>query len=109
MMTGGRSRHPATQTTLAPSAATEEDSDEDLAKAWKAFDPSLKSSITNAQFRQVMAGLGENVSDKEVDELIGSIDGEDKISCKWMIRLVFEPSAVFKVRARKEALLTNDW
>ena len=82
MMTGGRSRHPAPE---AVPAALEEDSDADLAKAWKEFDPSLKSSITSSQLRQLLGGLGENVSDKEVDELIGTIDGEDKISCKSLL------------------------
>ncbi|EPE33874.1 EF-hand [Glarea lozoyensis ATCC 20868] len=75
MMTGGRSRHPA------PTAAAEEDdSDADLAKAWKEYDPSLKSSITGSQLRQLLGSLGENVSDKEVDDLMGNIDGDDKIS-----------------------------
>jgi Ca2+-binding EF-hand superfamily protein len=81
MMTGGRSRHPAPE--AATTAAVEgEDSDADLAKAWKEYDPSLKSSITGSQFRQLLGSLGENVSDKEVDELMGTIDGDDKISCK---------------------------
>jgi Ca2+-binding EF-hand superfamily protein len=89
MMTGGRSRHPAPE--VAPPAVAEEDSDADLAKAWTEFDSSLKSSITSAQFRQVMAGLGENVSDKEVDELMGTIDGEDKISCKFCYSCFIKP------------------
>jgi hypothetical protein len=34
-----------------------------------------------------MAGLGENVTDAEVDELIGTVDAEDKISCELSFRL----------------------
>jgi len=82
------------------------DTEADYEKAWKEFDPTLKSSITAAQFRQLMAGLGtsdqsfwvlggtrlmrganelvgENVSDGEVEELINSVDGEDRISCMF--------------------------
>jgi Ca2+-binding EF-hand superfamily protein len=83
MMTG-RSRHSAPEPTPAeaPANVAEGDSEADYQAAWKEFDPSLKGSITTAQFRQLMAGLGENVSDVEVDELINSVDGEDKISCK---------------------------
>ncbi len=62
---------------------TEVDSEADLQAAWKDFDPTLRGSITAAQFRQVMASLGENVSDLEVDEIIRSVDGgQDKISCE---------------------------
>ncbi|PMD61042.1 uncharacterized protein K444DRAFT_720818, partial [Hyaloscypha bicolor E] len=92
MMTGGRSRHSAPEPTApAPgpvptqAAAVAGDSE----AAWKEFDPSLKSSITAAQFRQLMAGLGENVTDAEVDELIGTVDAEDKISCKFSFLFLF--------------------
>ena len=91
-MTGGRSRHPAPEPTgtttpaQAPIPAPQEiegDTEADYQAAWKQFDPSLKSSITSAQFRQLMAGLGENVTDREVDELVNSIDDEEKISCEF--------------------------
>jgi calmodulin len=96
MMTGGRSRQSAPEPTpaaaapapaSAPAPNTEGDTEADYETAWKEFDPSLKGSITAAQFRQLMAGLGENVTDAEVDELIGTVDAEDKISCKLSFRL----------------------
>jgi calmodulin len=96
MMTGGRSRHSAPEPTApAPgpvptqAAAVAGDSEADYEAAWKEFDPSLKCSITAAQFRQLMAGLGENVTDAEVDELIGTVDAEDKISCKFSFLFLF--------------------
>ncbi len=58
------------------------DPQEEWKKAWKEFDPSLKSSITPAKFHQLLQGLGEVASDAEVEELINSVDGEDKITCK---------------------------
>lgn len=96
MMTGGRSKHPAPEATpapaptpaAAPAPVVEGDTEAEYQAAWKEFDPSLKSSITAAQFRQLMAGLGENVTDREVDELLGTVDAEDKISCKFVV--VFE-------------------
>ena len=65
-----------------PAAAPQLDEEAEYKTAWKAFDPSLQSSITTAQFRQVMAGLGEPVTDAEVDEIVNSVDGEDRISCE---------------------------
>jgi len=92
MMTG-RSRHPVPEPAAAPApvpttvpepaSAIEVDSEVEYQAAGKEFDPMLKNSITAPQFRQLMAGLGENVSDAEVDELINSIDDEDKITCKF--------------------------
>jgi len=76
MMTG-RSR--------APAGDDELDSKIDFKHAWKEFDPSFHGSITTSQFRQLMAGLGERASDAEVDELINSVDGEDKITCKMSL------------------------
>lgn len=84
MMTG-RSRAPPAVEVTAPAAKTEGDSEADLKAAWKEFDPSLQGSVTASQFRQVMAGLGENVSDAEVDAIVNSVDGEDKISCEWCL------------------------
>jgi calmodulin len=64
--------------------AAEIDAEAEYKTAWKEFDPSLQGSISAAQFRQVIAGLGETVTDAEVDELVNSVDGEDKISCEFV-------------------------
>ncbi len=78
MMTG-RSRAP-------PQKAEEDcDPEAEYKSAWKAFDPSMHGSISASQFRQMMAGMGETVTDVEVDEIINSVDGEDKISCKCVV------------------------
>jgi Ca2+-binding EF-hand superfamily protein len=66
------------------SVAPEVDSEADYKAVWQEFDPSLKGSITASQFRQVMEALGESVTDGEVDEIINSVDGEDKISCEYI-------------------------
>jgi calmodulin len=59
-----------------------DDSEADYKKAWSEFDHSLKGSITASQFRQVLANLGESITDVELDGIINSVDDEDKISCK---------------------------
>lgn len=75
----------------APTAAVtiNGDDEEDLKNAWKEFDHSLKGSVTASQFRQIMAGLGENVTDLEVEGIINSVDGDDKISCESFSVLCF--------------------
>lgn len=78
MMTG-RPMAPPSQ----PAAVAEIDAEAEYKTAWKEFDPSLQGSISAAQFRQVMAGMGETVTDAEVDEIIDSVDGENKISCEF--------------------------
>lgn len=60
------------------------DPSEEYAKAWKQFEPSMNGSITQAQFRQLMADLAEPVTDTEVDRLVNNVDGEGKISCKCL-------------------------
>ena len=83
MMTG---RPHAPPSAPVASSAPELDSEPEYQTAWKQFDPSLNGSITSAQFRQLMAEIGENVTDAEVDEIINSVDGDDKISCELLLR-----------------------
>ncbi|KAI1761064.1 EF-hand [Hypoxylon sp. FL1150] len=64
------------------------DDDAEYANAWKQFEPSLNGSITQSQFRQLMAGLGETVSDTEVDQLINNVDGEGKLSYKEFVHFM---------------------
>lgn len=61
-----------------------QDNEEEFARAWKEYEASLRGSITAGQFRQLMAGLGEPVSDEEVEQLINNIDGEGKLSCEYL-------------------------
>lgn len=65
-----------------PDSAIVEDSEADFKAAWKEFDPSLKSSITASQLRQLVANMGETISDEEVDGIVNSIDDEDRIICE---------------------------
>ncbi|KAI1439571.1 EF-hand [Annulohypoxylon stygium] len=62
--------------------------DEEWVKAWKQYEPSLNGSITQSQFRQLLADLGESVNDAEVDKLINSVDGEGKLSFKAFVHFL---------------------
>ncbi|XXH01767.1 hypothetical protein Hte_008128 [Hypoxylon texense] len=64
------------------------DDDAEYASAWKQFEPSLNGSITQSQFRQLMAGLGESISDAEVDQLVNNVDGEGKLSYKEFVHFM---------------------
>jgi calmodulin len=68
---------------IKPAAAV--DTEADYRAAWKEFDPSFNGSITASQLRQIMAGLGEVATDVEVDGLMNSVDGDQKISCKLIL------------------------
>ncbi|KAI1773306.1 EF-hand [Hypoxylon cercidicola] len=64
------------------------DEDAEYAKAWKQFEPSLNGSITQSQLRQLMAVLGESISDAEVDQLVNNVDGEGKLSYKEFVHFM---------------------
>ncbi|KAI5863667.1 EF-hand [Durotheca rogersii] len=65
-----------------------QDEDEDYARAWKKYEPSLNGSITQSQFRQLVADLGDSVTDVEVEKLVNSVDGEGKISYKEFLNFI---------------------
>ncbi|KAI3320479.1 EF-hand [Xylariaceae sp. AK1471] len=66
----------------------EQNQEEEYASAWKKYEPSLNGSITASQLRQLMAELGEPVSDGEVEQLINNIDGEGKLSYKEFVHFM---------------------
>ncbi|KAI1877917.1 uncharacterized protein JN550_000099 [Neoarthrinium moseri] len=59
-----------------------DEEDAEYSKAWKEYEPSLNGSITASQFRQLMNGLGDPVTDVEVEQLLNNVDGEGKLSYK---------------------------
>ncbi|KAJ8119949.1 hypothetical protein O1611_g10495 [Lasiodiplodia mahajangana] len=69
-----------TMMTGQPYPPPSQEGEEEYASAWKEYEKSLNGSITASQFRQLMAGLGEPVTDVEVEQLINNIDGEGKLS-----------------------------
>jgi hypothetical protein len=74
-----------------PVASELADPEDEWKAAWKEFDHSLNGSITAAQLRQVVANLGETISDVEVDGIMKSVDAEDKITCRCFSLLDVSP------------------
>ncbi|KAI0481313.1 EF-hand [Xylariaceae sp. FL0804] len=64
------------------------DDEAEYARAWREHEPSLHGSITASQFRQVLSGLGETVSDVEVENLLNNVDGEGKLSYKDFVHFM---------------------
>ncbi|KAM0812803.1 putative EF-hand [Seiridium cardinale] len=65
-----------------------QEEDADYAKAWKQYEPSLNGSITQSQFRQLLDGLAEPVTDAEIDQLVNNVDGEGKITYKEFLHFI---------------------
>lgn len=84
MMTG-RARAPHIQVS-APSESDDDAQEARLEAAWKSVEPSLEGSLSAAQLRQVMEGLGDEVSEAEVQVAMGSVGEsgkEGRISCEF--------------------------
>ncbi|KAI0103814.1 EF-hand [Nemania sp. FL0031] len=77
-----------TMMTGQPYPPPSQESEEEYARAWKEYETSLNGSITASQFRQLMAGLGEPVTDVEVEQLINNIDGEGKLSYREFVHFM---------------------
>ncbi|KAK9779519.1 putative EF-hand [Seiridium cardinale] len=65
-----------------------QEEDADYAKAWKQYEPSLNGSITQSQFRQLLDGLAEPVTDAEIDQLVNNVDGEGEITYKEFLHFI---------------------
>ncbi|KAK6081911.1 calmodulin [Seiridium cupressi] len=65
-----------------------QEEDAGYAKAWKQYEPSLNGSITQSQFRQLLDGLAEPVTDAEIDQLVNNVDGEGKITYKEFLHFI---------------------
>ena len=52
------------------------DTEEELIEAFKMFDRDGTGEISAADVKQVMATLGEDISQEEVDEMVKEVDGD---------------------------------
>jgi calmodulin len=68
----------------------ETDSEEEIKEAFKIFDRDASGLISVAELRQVMASLGENVTDDEMDEMIREAgrEGDGQIDYNEFVQLM---------------------
>jgi calmodulin len=59
------------------------DTEEEIRAAFKVFDRDGNGTISVAELRQVMASLGEELTDDEIDLIMGEVDtdGNGAIDC----------------------------
>ena len=62
----------------------EADSEEEIRAAFKVFDRDNNGSISAAELRQVMASIGENLTEAEIDLIMSEVDrdGNGTIDCQ---------------------------
>jgi calmodulin len=70
------------------------DVEEELIECFKVFDRDNNGFISAAELRHVMCGLGEKITDEEIDEMVheadvaGHVDGDGRINYEEFIRMM---------------------
>ena len=66
------------------------DSEEELVEAFRVFDRDGNGFISAAELRSVKNGLGENLTDEDVDEMIrdADIDGDGQINYEEFVKMM---------------------
>jgi len=66
------------------------DTDEELIEAFKVFDRDSSGFISASNLRQVMANLGEKLTDEEVDEMVvgADLDGDGRINYEEFVKMM---------------------
>ena len=67
-----------------------EDTEEELIKAFKVFDRDGNGVISAKEVRQVMTGLGKNLTDQEVNDMIreSELDGNGRINYTEFVKMI---------------------
>ena len=62
----------------------EEDTDEELRRAFQVFDKDNSGTISTEELRDVLKSIGENLSETELDEMMRQVDvdGNGTVDCK---------------------------
>lgn len=63
----------------------EEDTDEELRRAFQVFDHDNSGTISTDELRNVLKSIGEDLTDTEIDEMMRQVDvdGSGTIDCKF--------------------------
>lgn len=63
----------------------EEDTDEELRRAFQVFDRDNSGTISTEELRDVLKSVGENLTEPELDEMMRQVDvdGSGTIDCRF--------------------------
>ncbi len=64
----------------------EEDTDEELRRAFQIFDRDNSGTISTEELRDVLKSVGENLTETELDEMMRQVDvdGSGTIDCRFL-------------------------
>lgn len=68
----------------------EEDTDEELRRAFQVFDHDNSGTISTDELRNVLKSIGEDLTDTEIDEMMRQVDvdGSGTIDCKFITSML---------------------
>jgi Ca2+-binding EF-hand superfamily protein len=70
----------------------DENAEEEMLEAFKVFDSDGDGNISADELRQIMANLGEKLTDEEIDEMVkeADTDGDGEINYQEFVRMMFK-------------------
>mmetsp|Transcript_127121 Transcript_127121/g.179455 ORF Transcript_127121/g.179455 Transcript_127121/m.179455 type:complete len:81 (+) Transcript_127121:1-243(+) len=76
----------------AASSDREVNAEDEMMEAFKVFDADGNGMISADELRQIMANLGEELTEEEVEEMVreADIDGDGEINYEEFVRMMFK-------------------
>ena len=70
----------------------DENAEEEMYEAFQIFDSDGNGNISADELRQIMANLGEKMTQEEVEEMVkeADIDGDGQINYEEFVRMMFK-------------------
>ncbi|KAF0892074.1 hypothetical protein E2562_013469 [Oryza meyeriana var. granulata] len=82
----------------------DKDSEEELREAFRVFDKDQNGFISAAELRQVMANIGERLTDEEVGEMIleADVDGDGQINYEEFVKCMMAKKRKKRIEEEEE-------
>ena len=70
----------------------DENAEEEMLEAFQIFDADGNGNISADELRQIMANLGEKLTEEEVEDMVkeADIDGDGQINYEEFVRMMFK-------------------
>lgn len=70
----------------------DENAEEEMREAFQIFDSDGNGTISSDELRQIMANLGEKLTDEEIDDMVkeADIDGDGEINYEEFVQMMFK-------------------